>query len=263
MLTSALTCTDYEYHDNLTAADLHPYVSAHNGTVGLGDGLVTLSNFAQTDFYRGAWQACTYGRGDCLTPKGFTAMRIDIAEGVSIDLYNLHNNGGRAEADRSARSLQADQLTAFIAGYSEGNAVIVAGDTNALYATADDAVRVLPERHGLRDVWVDMHCGGRPPDQGSAARVECLAPADPPNYSCELTEKVFYRSSALLKLTPTAYTDLTADFYDHTKAPLSEHVPLKVSFHYMVAQRLRSTDRIGAAGATNGAYFNEDRKSVV
>ena len=48
MLTSALTCTDYEYHDNLTAADLHPYISAHNGTVGLGDGLVTLSNIAET-----------------------------------------------------------------------------------------------------------------------------------------------------------------------------------------------------------------------
>lgn len=31
---------------------------------------------------------------DCLTPKGFTAMRVKFAEGVVIDAYNLHADAG-------------------------------------------------------------------------------------------------------------------------------------------------------------------------
>jgi hypothetical protein len=31
---------------------------------------------------------------DCLTPKGFTFMRVKIAEGAVIDMYNLHADAG-------------------------------------------------------------------------------------------------------------------------------------------------------------------------
>ena len=31
---------------------------------------------------------------DCLTPKGFTFMRVKFAEGVWVDAYNLHADAG-------------------------------------------------------------------------------------------------------------------------------------------------------------------------
>lgn len=31
---------------------------------------------------------------DCLTPKGFTFMRVKLAEGVWVDAYNLHADAG-------------------------------------------------------------------------------------------------------------------------------------------------------------------------
>jgi len=31
---------------------------------------------------------------DCLTPKGFTFMRMVVSEGVYVDFYNLHEDAG-------------------------------------------------------------------------------------------------------------------------------------------------------------------------
>lgn len=55
----------------------------------------TLSNFAWTDFERVKWDTCSNASGaDCLTPKGFTFMRWMPADGVYIDVYNLHADAG-------------------------------------------------------------------------------------------------------------------------------------------------------------------------
>jgi hypothetical protein len=31
---------------------------------------------------------------DCLTPKGFSFMRVKFADGVTIDAYNMHADAG-------------------------------------------------------------------------------------------------------------------------------------------------------------------------
>ena len=36
----------------------------------------------------------TYSSADCLTPKGFTYMRLTLAPGVTLDTYNLHADAG-------------------------------------------------------------------------------------------------------------------------------------------------------------------------
>jgi hypothetical protein len=46
------------------------------------------------DFTRVKWNTCSDASGnDCLTPKGFTFMRMMVADGV-IDFYNLHADAG-------------------------------------------------------------------------------------------------------------------------------------------------------------------------
>lgn len=53
-----------------------------------------MANYDWTTFNRIKWNSCNINEGDCLTPKGFTFMRMQLAEGVELDLYNLHADAG-------------------------------------------------------------------------------------------------------------------------------------------------------------------------
>lgn len=86
---------DFNYHATLYANDDHPFRTATSGGVPFGSGLNTMSVFDWVDFERTKWQTCSDASGaDCLTPKGFTFMRLRISEGVYIDAYNLHADAG-------------------------------------------------------------------------------------------------------------------------------------------------------------------------
>ena len=90
-LTSA---SDFNYHAAIYETDDHPYRSATSGGIVFGSGLNTVSNFPWSDYVRIKWNTCNLNSGDCLTPKGFTFMRLQVSEGVSIDVYNLHTDAG-------------------------------------------------------------------------------------------------------------------------------------------------------------------------
>jgi hypothetical protein len=86
---------DFNYHATLYANDNHPYRTATSGGVPFGSGLNSLSNFDWKDFTRVKWATCSDASGnDCLTPKGFTFMRVRVAQGVWVDAYNLHADAG-------------------------------------------------------------------------------------------------------------------------------------------------------------------------
>lgn len=87
--------SDFAYHADIYATDDHPYRTATSGTAGIGSGLNTISNFDWIDFTRVKWATCSDASGaDCLTPKGFTFMRVLLSEGVYVDFYNLHADAG-------------------------------------------------------------------------------------------------------------------------------------------------------------------------
>ena len=75
-------------------------------------------------------------------PKGFTFMRIRLAEGVYVDFYNLHADAGSNPGDLTARADNFAQLTAFIQNHSAGNAVVVVGDTNTRYTRTVDGTTI-------------------------------------------------------------------------------------------------------------------------
>ncbi|KAF8211951.1 Endonuclease/exonuclease/phosphatase [Mycena galopus ATCC 62051] len=85
---------DFNYHATLYAKDNHTLRTATSGGVPFGSGLNTLSNFD--------WLDLTRITDDCLTPKGFTFMRVRIDEGVYIDFYNLHVDAGVEPGDETA-----------------------------------------------------------------------------------------------------------------------------------------------------------------
>ncbi|MFE9745734.1 jacalin-like lectin [Saccharothrix saharensis] len=236
---------DFNYHAALYAADNHPHRTPTSGGVPFGDGLNTLSAYPYTDFARVKWDRCN--GTDCLTPKGFTFARLRLAEGVYVDLYNVHANAGSTDADLAARRANITQLSQYVTRNSAGNAVIIMGDTNTRYTRTGDNIRDLVHPNGLTDAWVELVRGGVEPAAGAPALV-----CDPQNVtsSCEVVDKVFYRDNAFIDLTATTYRNDHAAFLDADGAPLSDHYPHAVGFTWRLADHLRLSDQFGGPHGT-------------
>jgi hypothetical protein len=100
---------------------------------------------------------------DCDTPKGFFFARYALATGATVDVYDLHADAGQDEGSRAARRDNVAQVIAAVnANSPEGQAVIIAGDTNSLYTkTPNDLIEtVLSGVPGIKDVWVELVNGG-------------------------------------------------------------------------------------------------------
>ncbi|MBQ0852598.1 endonuclease [Streptomyces sp. BH-SS-21] len=240
---------DFNYHAALYAGDDHPYRTATSGGVPFGDGLNTLSDYAFEDFERVQWGACT--GTNCLTPKGFSLARVRLAEGVFVDLYNVHTNADDTDDALAARRANIEQLSDFVQANSAGNAVIVMGDTNTRYTRSGDNIRTLASENGLTDAWVQLVRGGSAPAQGSDALV---CPTTAPTNSCEVVDKILYRGSNLVNLSGTRYNNEWAKFLDSAGGNLSDHFPHTVDFSWTLPAKLRASDFFGGP---HGTAFND------
>ncbi|SFT55196.1 Metal-dependent hydrolase, endonuclease/exonuclease/phosphatase family [Actinopolyspora lacussalsi subsp. righensis] len=218
---------DFNYHDELYAADDHRHRTETSGPAVFGDGLNTLSRDPITDFRRITWDEC-YGT-DCLTPKGFSHARIELAAGTGFDLYNVHANAGTDSGDLAARRSNLAQLSEYIQRNSRDRAVIVMGDTNTRYTREGDNIRQLVDDNGLTDAWVRLERGGSRPAAG-AAPLEC--DPDAPSDSCEVVDKILYRDRGGLDLTAVDYGNEHTAFLDESGEPLSDHFPHRVHFEW-------------------------------
>ncbi|KAJ7166495.1 Endonuclease/exonuclease/phosphatase [Mycena crocata] len=244
---------DFNYHATLYANDNHAFRTATSGGVPFGSGLNTLSNFNWVDFTRIKWGTCSdASESDCLTPKGFTFMRLRVDEGVYIDFYNLHADAGTETADNAARAANLKQVADYIDTWSVGNAVIVFGDTNARYTRPNDGVRIFSTQNGLTDAWVQGSQGGVFPASGADA---LLCPTGvPPDTDCEVVDKVLYRGNKFISLTNNGFFYDTARFLSSDLATLTDHNPVRVDFAWALTSTLRQSD---LQGGPHGAWFND------
>ncbi|MBE1877446.1 jacalin-like lectin [Myceligenerans pegani] len=233
---------DFNYHAALYEADSHPHRTATSGGVLFGDGLNTLSNHPFEDLRRVTWDDCSSGSGDCLTPKGFSFMRVRLAEGVWVDLYNLHTDAGVEPGDLAARRANLAQVSAFIQANSAGNAVIVYGDTNTRYTRTGDAIAEFASANGLSDPWVDLVRGGDAPDPGEPAITCDDAGVDE---TCEVVDKVLYRGSDHIGLDAVEYRNDHAAFRDDAGENLSDHYPVAVEFDWSLGPDYQMSDQFG------------------
>ncbi|WIY06583.1 jacalin-like lectin [Amycolatopsis mongoliensis] len=244
---------DFNYHAALYSTDAHPYRTPTSGGAGIGSGLNSLSSlpYDADDFERVRWTSCQLDSGDCLTPKGFTFMRLRLAEGVYVDAYNLHTNAGTNDGDEVSRAANLAQLTGFIRTHSAGNAVIVMGDTNTRYTRAADTIAGFAADNGLTDAWVELVRGGAAPAPGSPALVcdEQVVTDD-----CEVVDKVLYRGSKLISLNATSYANEHAKFLDDQGRMLSDHDPVTTRFGWTRNPALRLSDQFGGP---HGDYFTD------
>jgi endonuclease/exonuclease/phosphatase family metal-dependent hydrolase len=236
---------DFNYHAALYAGDNHAHRTPTSGGVPFGSGLNTLSHLPYSDLERTKWSSCN--GTDCLTPKGFSYKRIKLADGVHVDLYNLHPNAGTETADLAARRANITQLSRFIAANSAGNAVIVMGDTNTRYTRADDNIRELVSTNGLTDAWVQLERGGQPPAAGGPALVcDPAALTD----SCEVVDKILYRGNRQITLTARDYRNDNAAFVDSAGKPLSDHYPIATKFDWTADSTIRLSAELGGPHGT-------------
>ncbi|RGP76733.1 endonuclease exonuclease phosphatase family [Fusarium longipes] len=218
---------DFNYHAYIYATDNHPHRTPTSGGVPFGDGLNTVANYPWTGLTRKKWNKCNLNSGDCLTPKGFSFMRMTIGQ-IEVDLYNLHGDAGSDQGDVDARSAGIDQILEYIKSNSNGRAVIIGGDTNDRWTNSGRSINKLTDA-GFQDAWVQVIQGGKYPTAGATAN-PCQVPAA--DNKCEIVDKVFYRSGSSVKLTATSFNYVSKIFVQPDGNILSDHNPVLVDFTY-------------------------------
>jgi endonuclease/exonuclease/phosphatase family metal-dependent hydrolase len=206
---------------------------------------------------------CIYRRSSLhysLTPKGFTFLRVKVADGVWFDLYNLHTDAGDEDGDRAARMSDLAQVRDYITMNSEGMAVIVMGDTNSRYTSEvdSDSLRDLINSAGLTDSWVRNTRGGVFPVEGTDPLV-CPFPfpsgtTQATMVACETVDKLLVRGSAAFTLVPTSFKNENDAFLNNTGYPLSDHYPISSIISWALSSSLRLSDPIGGP---HGDHFSD------
>jgi len=240
---------DFNYHAALyDSCDDHTYRSPTTGGMGFGSGLNTLSYLPYTDWYRGDWNACN--GVDCLTPKGWTHARVRLAEGTYVSLYNLHTQAQVASADLAARRDNILQLLQYIETNSPTDSIIVMGDTNTRYTRSGDNIREFL-KHGFTDVWISEARAGNVPAANDIALTNC---ADTSSASCEIVDKVLFRSNGHLALSALGYLVDSVNFRDSAGNQLSDHYPVSVDWSYSTSSIFKLSDQWGGP---HGHAFND------
>jgi hypothetical protein len=204
---------DFSYHTDLQqhAAHAHQSLPLAQFASLVNDGLNRFSQTPYVDFVRERWSVCNglwNASNDCLSSKGFSVARHELAPGAEVDIYNLHADAGGSAADQNARTVQLAQLATFVQSYSAGRAVIVAGDTNLKRRIAADERVLLDFAGGLNLEDVGQLMGM--PDH---------------------IDRFFFRSSPEVELKPVLWR-VADEMVDPSGANLSDHPAINVDFEW-------------------------------
>lgn len=243
---------DFNFHATLYANDKHPFRTPTSGGVPFGSGLNTLSNYEYAGFERVKWKECSNtDSADCLTPKGFTFMRVKFAEGIWIDAYNLHADAGVTAADNTTRASNLRQVSDFIKTRSAGNPVIVFGDSNSRYTRNNDIPSIFKDENAMTDAWIQLIRDDNPPAPGTTALL-CDNPS--PIATCEIVDKTWYRGSPAVTLEAKTFKYTGDMFLQEDGNVLSDHNGVLVDFEWRQSQSLRVSDTFGGEF---GTWYND------
>ncbi len=218
---------DFNYNKFLYQDNAHPYRTVNMGSVPFGDGLSTLSKYPIVHFERVAWADCN--GADCLTPKGFSFSRVQLAKDVFVDMYNLHATAQNDKNACKARQKNLIQLLNFIQEHSPCNPLLIMGDFNAHYAHGRDNVSDFKEQIGALDAWVVlMNNADYPKVDPSFQAKPILSLTD----RCESIDKILFRNSDHLVFTPKSYKVEKTLFSNQQGEDLSDHCAISMAMDW-------------------------------
>ncbi|KAG6609038.1 L-ectoine synthase [Phytophthora cinnamomi] len=246
---------DFNYHAFLYKENTQKYRSPTSGGVPIGSGLNTLSRlpFSTLGIERTQWTECSDDESsDCMTAKGFTLQAVQLADGVIVDVYNLHADAGTSKTDQKARASNLQQLGDYITKNSAGNAVIVMGDTNTRYTRSLDTIAEFVAGQNLTDAWVEYVRKGVAPKKGIDA---ILCDATNMTNKCEVVDKIMYRSGKYVSLKLDKWNNENEAFLDRNGTQLSDHPPISSTFSWSVVNSDFNLSK--AFGGPHGTYFTD------
>lgn len=207
---------DFYYHAELSLDVEHPYQSEpwsdRPDTLDLGDGLNRFSLYTFGETTRIAWPDCngtTDCASDCLASKGFRFATHELAEGVFVDIYNLHMEAGGCPEDEVIRADSIQLLLDTVAEQSPNRAVILVGDWNLHEEDDIDHAQLqrLVDDGGFQDACWTLTCGETNID------------------------RVFFRSSSDLELSVSSWA-IPDEFVDEAGEDLSDHEPVTTTIEW-------------------------------
>ena len=222
---------DFNYNKFLYSKNKHRYRTVNMGGVPFGDGLSTLSKYPIVEFERISWTDCN--GTDCLTPKGFSYARIQLAREVFIDVYNVH---ATAQDDRNAtiaRQKNINQLKAYIKKYSAGKPLLIMGDFNAHYAYELDNVGSFQKDLGLVDAWINLQNRGEIPSHQAHFEAKTALELTP---DCEGIDKIYYRNDNHLVFEAKNYQIQKQLFQNEEGQDLSDHCAVSLQLGWRVVR---------------------------
>ncbi len=232
---------DFNFHTILKNGIDAKYTTYHSGGIPFGDGLNYYSNLPLFNVTRVPWETA-YGVFDAgsdeLTPKGFLCSSVEIADGVFVDVYDMHADAYGAPPNAAARVEQYKQMIAFIEDYSKDHAVIVTGDTNTRFMhTESELKKQFIDEAGFKEAWVEL-CNDGNYD---------ITYADNEKWGTEYwgiwdsVEKVFYRSGGGVTLEAADHEFVLLT--DENGSPLSDHSAEFATLTYTIDRGMLNDSR--------------------
>lgn len=138
---------DFAYHDRVVEHAPHPLVVRGNGPAPgwlgwSGAGLTVLARAPAPRVERAQPYRHCHGwlsaGSDCFGNKGYLMLRLRVAEGIDIDVWDTHLDAGFDDGDYAARAIQLDLLGDVILRESRGRALVVGGDFNTDWSQPRD-----------------------------------------------------------------------------------------------------------------------------
>lgn len=202
-----------DYYDALEAGSSHTtrrrFAETLNDDRYYGSGLAVFTDLEELDHHQRHYSTCNGvldAASDCLASKGLLAVRLQLAPGAAVDVYDTHLDAGGGAEDEAARATQVAELTEAIAEWSGERALIVMGDTNlhAWEGGADQAA------------WEQLV--GDPDLTELCAALDCPDP--------EHIDRILFRDGGGVAFMPT---DVAVDerFVDADGEDLSDHPALR------------------------------------
>ncbi len=153
---------DFSYHKTFTGAlEGYNYSTFHHGGVPYGDGTnIYTTNHKIYNETHTPWDTL-YGiiddGADQFSQKGITYACVEIAQGVYIDIYNIHADAFGDAGSLAARKDNFDQLAKIINSRKVNRPVIVTGDFNEYFFNYNGSMADFCVDNGFKDSWIEIY----------------------------------------------------------------------------------------------------------